>query len=49
MTALREGSPEASSALWRAAASSARQSGLEHPLERAAEAIGFVDRQDLPA
>jgi hypothetical protein len=48
-TALREERPEASSALWQAASKSARQSGLEHPLERAAEAIGFADRQDLPA
>jgi hypothetical protein len=46
---LRQGAPSAPSALWQAALRTARQSGLEDRLGRAAEAIGFEDRQDLPA
>jgi hypothetical protein len=48
-TALREGLPGAASALWQAALGRAQQSGLGHRLERAAEAVGFEYRQDLPA
>jgi hypothetical protein len=46
---LREGRPGATSALWQAALRIAGQSGLGHRLDRAAEAIGFRDDQDLPA
>jgi hypothetical protein len=47
--ALREGRPGAPAALWRAALRTAEQFGLGDRLERAAEAIGFEQHQDLPA
>ncbi len=40
-SALREGDPDASAALWRAALGAAEQPGLGGRLERTAEAIGF--------
>jgi hypothetical protein len=46
---LRQGAHGAPSALWQAALRTAQQSGLEDWLGRAAEAIGFEHRQDLPA
>ena len=47
--ALREGRPGAPLALWQAALRMAEQAGLGDRLERAAEAIGFEQHQDLPA
>ena len=47
--ALREGRPGAPAALWRAALRTAEHAGLGDRLERAAEAIGFEQHQDLPA
>ena len=47
--ALREGRSGAAAVLWQAALRTARQSGLGDRLERAAEAIGFEQHQDLPA
>jgi hypothetical protein len=46
---LRQGARGAQSALWQAALRTAQQSGFEDRLGRAAEAIGFDHRQDLPA
>ena len=48
-SALREGRPEAPSALWHSAVGSAEGSGLADRLERAAEAIGFEPHQDSSA
>jgi hypothetical protein len=48
-SALRGGRPGAPAALWQAALRTAQQSGLGDRLERAAEAIGFEQHQDLPA
>ena len=48
-SALREGRPDAASALWQAALATAERSGVGDRLERAAEAIGFEPHQDLPA
>lgn len=47
--ALREGRSGAPAALWQAALRTAEQAGLGDRLERAAEAIGFEQQQDLPA
>jgi hypothetical protein len=46
---LRQGGPDAASALWQAALRTAQQSGLRDRLERAAESIGFFHHQDLSA